>query len=273
MVATLVYRFCLAVYCTFWLIYTTKNPVIFLNGVNISIFAFLTTWTYIVLTVYLVIHFVWTLLFACKSEVGILSRLTVENHRRMFNELQVQPSLWANDDYEYVPENDGREELDNVTDVMAAPHTHQHWLAKLVWLLFNIASLGCLLVTLIFWTMLYPYLPNMSGPSLMLNFQLHAVTSIIIIVEHCVTAIPIRLLHFVYALVYGLIYVAFSGVLYAADNKYVLYPKVLDWRDPGRTVAVCCIAAFIGLPLLHLILFGFYSLKLKIFNRCYPEEL
>ena len=272
---TLIYRFILTAYTVFWLAYTSRNPTLHLNDIDISIFDFLTTWTYIVLTLYLVVHFLWVVIFSCKVDVSIWSRLTTENHRRLFHELQVQPSLWANDDYENIPGTDSsREELINPGDVMViTPQTSISFLPKLVWLLYTVASLACFLVTIIFWTMLYPQMGSMSEAMLIDNFELHAVTSIIIVLEHCVSAIPIRLFHFFYALAYGLIYIIFSGILYGIDHRYVLYPHVLDWSSPGPTVVVCCITAFVALPILHLLFYGAYSLKLYIFNRCYPEEL
>lgn len=245
-----------------------------MNGVDISVFAFLTTWTYIVLTVYLLLHFLLCVIYACEVDGSVWKRLTNENHRRMFHELQVQPSLWANEDYDYIPGNGDNQELGNVTDVQfAVPQQSPSILAKLVWVFYNVASLGCFLVTIIFWTMLYPHLPHMDSKNILINFQLHAVTSIIIIIEHCLSAIPVRLYHVVYGLSYGIIYVAFSGILYAVNHAYVLYPNVLDWSKPSATVIVICITAFVALPVLQLILYLLYCVKLKIFNVCNPEEL
>lgn len=266
----LVYRCVLAVYTSFWLIYSCQNSFILMNGINISVLAFLTTWTYIVLTLYLVLHFLSCAFFCCKADVRVWKRLSTENHRRLFGELRIEPSLWAHEEYEYVPGNEDQE-MNEVTVVR--PPNMPNILEKVVWMLFNVASSGCLLVTIIFWTMLYPYMHGLSGYELLVNFQLHAVTSIIIVLEHILTAIPVRFLHFVYTLGYGLIYIAFSGILYSVDHRYVLYKNVLDWSKPGSTAVVCCITAFVALPLLQLVLHVVYWIKVRLLDRWIPEEL
>lgn len=238
-----------------------------LNGVGIPAFAFLTVWTYTVLTVYLTLHFLSCLLYACRRGGTICRRLSNENHRHMFHELQVQPSLWADRDYDAIPGT----EPDEIDDEMRT--IRLSWLTKLVWILYNIASSACLVVTLGFWILLYPHLDIHTGKDLLINIQLHGITSVIIMLEICVTAIPIRLPHMVFTLAYGALYFIFSGVYYAVDHRHVLYPNIIDWSKPGVTMIVFVVAAFVALPLIQLFLFGLYRLRLFIFDKCNPEQL
>ncbi|XP_045166147.1 protein rolling stone-like [Mercenaria mercenaria] len=264
----LLYRFIVAAYCIFWLIYTSRyGAVVVLNDTEIPMFAFLTTWTYFVLTVYLLLHFLSCLLYACRRGGAMCGRLSSENHRHIFHELQVQPSLWASREYDTIPGTDPDEVFSDEMRTIKLS-----WLTKLIWILYNIASNACILITLAFWILLYPGM-EMSGKELMINIQLHGITSVIIMIEICISAVPIRLLHFVYTLAYGLLYYLFSGIYYAVDHKHVLYPHVLDWSEPGNTVIVMVLAAFIALPLVQLFLFGIYKFRLFIYDKCNPEQL
>lgn len=264
---TLVYRFVVAAYCIFWLIYTSRySAVVNLNDTDIPIFAFLTTWTYTVLTVYLTLHFLSCMLYMCRRGGGWCRSLSNENHRHMFHELQVQPSLWAEREYDSIPGT----EPDEVDEEMRT--IRLSWLNKLVWILYNIASSGSIVVTLGFWILLYPYL-HITGFDLIINIQLHGITSVIIMLEICVTAVPIRLPHFWFTLAYGTLYYIFSGIYYAVDHKHVLYPDIIDWNKPGNTMLVYVLAAFIVLPLIQLFLFGIYKLRLFIYDKCNPEQL
>lgn len=263
----LCYRFILAAYCVFWLIYTSHGATFLINGVEVSTFAFLTTWTYLVLTVYLLLHFLSCLFYACRRGGSCCGRMSSENHRHMFHELQVQPSLWAQNEYEVIGGVLEDEEIDGEMRTITL-----NWLTKLVWVLYNVASSGCLMVTALFWIFLYPYMKDMSEAALMINIQLHAVTSVIILIEICVSAVPIRLLHYMYTLVYGIIYVIFSGIYYAVDHRHVLYP-ILDWGKPEPTVILLVVTAFVALPVIQLLLFLIYKVRLYIFDKCNPELL
>lgn len=205
--------------------------------------------------------------YACRRGGSLCHGLSTENHRHMFHEIQVQPSLWASGEYDVIPGSAPEDEIDVEMRTITLS-----WLTKLVWLLYNVASSACIMVSLVFWIVLFPMF-TMSGTELMINIQLHAVTSVIILLEMCVSAIPIRLFHYVYSLGYGVIYVVFSGFYYAEDHRHILYPLVLDWSKPGTTVLAMVLLAFVGLPLIQLALFGIYKLKLFIYDKCCPEQL
>lgn len=102
--------------------------------------------------------------------------------------------------------------------------------------------------------------------------HLHLLNSIVILLEMALSAIPVRLLHGLYPLIFGLIYVIFSAIYWAMDHENVLYPNVLDWNQPGMTVIVTLGLAIVIVPLLQLFLFGLYNLRLKIYKRIYASE-
>lgn len=267
----LVYRFIVAAYCIVWLIYTASYADNILVGDHYVPWpAFLTNWTYFILTLYLTLHFVACIIYICKRGGNCCSQPSVEHHFGLFHELQVEPSLWVPgdhepSDYEFVHGSSNEEVTLGPTDFTISI------LLKLVWILYSIASSICLMVTLLFWITLWPYM-NHTRFGFLLNFQLHAVTSIIIILEHLVSAVPIRLWHFIYTFIFGIIYVIFSIVYYAVDHV-VIYPVLLDWGKPCTPIFVCLLTSLVAMPLAHLFFFGLYKLKLYIYRRLNQDQL
>ena len=268
--AILAYRFVLATYCIVWLIYTASFGELILIGDNyIPWPAFLTNWTYFLLTLYLTLHFVACVVYICHRGGSCFSQPSAEHHCGLFHEFRIEPSLWTSQDYEIVQ---GRPESDEDVHTRASDYSVSI-LLKAVWILYSMASNFCLMVTLLFWIFLWPM---MSGDTdsfgLMINIQLHAVTSIIVIIEHSVSAVPVRLYHYIFTLIIGIIYVVFSLIYYAADGA-VIYPKILDWGQPALPVIVVMLTALVFGPLVHLFYFAIYKFKLFIYSKINEEHL
>jgi len=137
---------------------------------------------------------------------------------------------------------------------------------KLSWFLFAIAAPMAIIVTMVYFTGLFPLMHRDY-----LNFEdanLHLMNTVLVILEFAISALPVHLLHAVYVLCLGLAYVAFSIVYWAFDHSHVMYPRILDWNAPKNTVVVLVIMAFVGVPILQLILFGVYQLRKYIYARC-----
>lgn len=139
------------------------------------------------------------------------------------------------------------------------------WYMKLNWLIFAVISNIAFIVTAVYFGFLYPYL-EMPGLTF-IDFSYHGLNSIIILVEMSITRIPVNLLHFIYPLLYGIAYILFSVIFWAADHNNVIYPKVLDWNHPGITVLVTSVLGFVVVPVLQFVLFGLYRLRVFIYNK------
>lgn len=270
----LLYRFIFAAVTVGWLLYNaTLANSLKINGIDVPVFAFLTEWTFFILALYFTLHFVVCLLYSCRRWGSWCTRPTAETHRALFNELDVFPSLWSSQEYQSIPgavmdpDDPSSDPSVLVSQVDSLP-----WLLKLVWVIYNMASTASLMVTLVFWTLLYPQM-DLKGLAFVINFMLHATNSIVIIFEHILSAVPFRFMHIIYPLIYAIIYVIFSGVYYAIDHRHVLYPNVLDWSQPGRTTVVLLIVAFIIFPLIQLFFCGIYRLRLFIYDKLHPEQL
>lgn len=272
-----VYRMFLAVYADFWLIYTsvefagfgtaesdiingnnsTENRT--KNGTDVMViypwYAYLTNWTYLMLCVYLTWHFFVTVAYFLQNPMPFNNRPDPAFHRKLFPECQ-SSSFYTATEYRQVS---------SLEPVLGNGVSDLPWYFKMVWVLFSIASVGSVLVTLVFFIFLWP-LFNTSSIGMM-NLQLHGINSLIIGVEVVLSAVPCRLYHFVYALLYGITYLIFSAIFYGAGNTEPIYPGVLDWRKPGQTTIFCLILGFIGMPILQSFFFLVYKIRMFIYRK------
>ena len=134
------------------------------------------------------------------------------------------------------------------------------------WFLFAVAAPAAIMVSMIYYTSLFPRFHRSY-----LNFEdanLHLMNTVVVILELSISAFPVRLLHAVYVWCYALAYVIFSFVYWAFDHSHVMYPGVLDWSAPSTTALVLVILAVVGIPLLQFILFVVYQLRVYIYIRC-----
>lgn len=108
------------------------------------------------------------------------------------------------------------------------------------WILYNVAISGAISVSLIFWGVLVPLYSN---PTTFLSVSVHAFNLMFMSVEQFMSRIPSRLLHVYMPVTYGLTYSLFTLILYTLTEK-VVYPGVIDWRNPGMTAMVVCSTIF-----------------------------
>lgn len=110
-------------------------------------------------------------------------------------------------------------------------------------------------------------------PPLIEDINLHAMNLVVVVLELACGAVPVRLLHGVYPILYGLVYTIFSLIYWSGDHSRVLYPKILDWNHPGSTAAIIAGLLLVGVPLLQTAIFGVYKLKVCVYRRIYMSRL
>ncbi|KAL8600104.1 hypothetical protein ACOMHN_009711 [Nucella lapillus] len=266
----MVYRLVVMVYGLFWLIFASvrhgKTP----QGWG----AYLTVWTYTMLNIYLIAHFL-------ASTLHHLITMYQRHHiMRPCSYLFQRPSTTAHahmflghghgrvsmGDYEALPGSEGM--MGEGEEVAVLP-----WYLWPVWMLFSIVSSAALMVTIVFFVFLFPGLPSYPRIGLE-NLQEHLLNSIIIVIEHLLSAAPYRLLHMVYPFVYGLIYMCFSLFYWMDDHRHVMYP-ILDWNKPGPTVGYVLMVGFVFIPVLHTFFFAVHKVKMAIHRRmnCNDRDL
>ncbi|KAK6176779.1 hypothetical protein SNE40_015013 [Patella caerulea] len=249
----LIYRFIVAGYTFSWLIYTAQissNP-------PYGWAAYLTNWSYTILTVYLFLHLIITIVhycLNCRRGVTLFRKIDSEQHQKYFREDNV---LQRSASSENITENSD-DEIQVVVPKLP-------FYVKIVWLLFTVISPAALTVTIMFWAAIYPSLKH-ANPIGIDNIQLHVLNTVIILLEHAVTAVPFRLLHFIYPTIYGLIYIIFSIIFWSGDHNRVIY-NILDWSKPGMTVGFVLLIGFVVIPILCLTFFLIHRLKLCIYRK------
>ncbi|XP_050413486.1 protein rolling stone [Patella vulgata] len=158
--------------------------------------------------------------------------------------------------------------LDNLVQLFTVIYVHTRrkdilkgvgempWYMKLMWVLFNISATGCLVVTILFWSLLFPAINKLSATT----FNVHAVNSINVALNLVVTRLPTRLYHFYQPMLYGLVYVVFNAVYQSlggtnAKGQPYIYP-VLDWKNkPTLAIIIGVTSVLVAVPVLHTIIF------------------
>ena len=154
------------------------------------------------------------------------------------------------------------------------------WYQKVQWLLFTIGTEAAIAVSILYWALLYR-----GGTIGHVNIATHTLNGIIALVDIGITGVPVRILHFVYPVIFCSSYSVFTGVYYGAGgtnvfNQTYIYP-VLDYESsPGLASGVIVGVSLVFCPLIHLIVWGLYLaregllhlLKHACCKRCLDDE-
>jgi len=163
-------------------------------------------------------------------------------------------------------QNPVRENADFSTTVHHADYS-QTLCHKVAWFFYIIASNNSFMVTIVYWNFLYN--GSKIGEA---DVSFHLLNSVFMLTETCLSAVPVRLLHVIYAELYGLLYLIFTVVFWRsggsdANGNNFIYP-ILDYKDKPYTAAKFIILyALVGLPASQMINFGLFKL------RCYLNNL
>ncbi|XP_064609919.1 protein rolling stone-like [Liolophura sinensis] len=143
------------------------------------------------------------------------------------------------------------------------------WYLKFLWVSFNVSGSPSLAVTIMYWGMVYTEDSTVD----FVNFAVHGSNSIVVVLDQFVTGMPVRILHAHHPLIYAVLYSLFTGIYYAAGGTTAGGEKaiyaVLDYeKSPGLAVGLLLVASFIAIPLLHVLLFGLYQLRVFLYRKC-----
>ncbi|XP_012940198.1 protein rolling stone isoform X2 [Aplysia californica] len=134
----------------------------------------------------------------------------------------------------------------------------------LQWLLQNISNSVSLLVTVLFWALVYTGVHQTY-----MSINSHAINSLLVLADVMLSAAPIHMLHFHMPLVYLMIYIAFTLIYWAGNGtnhrgEPYIY-SVLDYSGKPKVaiVVIVCVALII-VPLTQVLLCGLRRLREKI---------
>jgi len=142
---------------------------------------------------------------------------------------------------------------------------------KLIWVLFIILVALTPLSTLYYWLLLYFPNPRAWTP---VYINLHIVMPSIIFVDFCLSSIPLRVVHVLWAILWYLLYIVFvviymySGGTNPIDEGNYIY-IALDWRRNTSGVAITILTGLVIVPGCYFLgCFAVYLKKLIIRKLC-----
>ena len=150
-----------------------------------------------------------------------------------------------------------------MTSLVSNPY---QWTIKATWLLFSLASVHGIMVVLLYWFTEYD--PDIS-PLNFTNIMIHGGTYAAIMIDGLIiNRTPIRLKHYFFVLLFGLLFVGWTLVqgLVPVDNPFTegmedeaLY-NILDWQnDVGLAVGASVGTCFVAMPFFQVV-YWFLSL-------------
>ena len=98
------------------------------------------------------------------------------------------------------------------------------WFHETLWVIYNIAAVAALLVTLTYWALLFRLVNNLRA----LTVVVHGVDSVLMIGDTILSSIPVRLLHVIYPMFYSITYIVFTVIYWAPGGGSALpYNRLL----------------------------------------------
>ena len=145
------------------------------------------------------------------------------------------------------------------------------WFHEALWVIYNIAAVAAILVTLAFWILIYS--PSSGDDVTFFGITFHVINSLVVIGDTMLSSVPVRLFHVVYPMLYSIAYILFTVIYWGSGgtNPFgmpYIYPQT-DYagRPVFSAVSQLCLV-FIGLPLCQSIVFCFFRLRVWMKTKC-----
>ena len=265
MLFVLVYRFAVAAFCTGWMI----TSVIRRNW-----FIWLSNWSFLLVTVYFICATIVTAIHY-KRERKLEGKSASDQMKNgEANSASKAKCGEAADSDENVnsickPSHklgtddacDENDEMPFTSDAFEPPRAFpMAWFHQALWVIYNIASVAAIMVTLSFWLLIF----SASNGVRAVTVILHGVNSIVMVGDTMLSSIPVRLFHVIYPMLYFIFYIMFTVIRWAAIGQSYIYPQTdYTGRPVLAAVSQLCLF-FIGLPLCQVVVFGLYRLRVWI---------
>lgn len=269
MLVVLIYRFVVAAFCTGWMISSLLNK---------NWFLWLSNWSFLFVTVYFICAAIVTAIhyerernqtgnsardqikngeanLASKAKcddaadsIGNSNNVCEPNH-------ELGTNYVCNDNYD-VPFTDYSFEASRALPMA--------WFHEALWVIYNIASVAAIMVTLSFWLLLFSADNGIRAVTVIF----HGVNSIVMVGDTMLSSVPVRLFHVIYPMLYCIAYIIFTVIYWAVGGPNYIYPQT-DYTGRPVLAAVSQVCLFfIGLPLCQSVISGFYRLRLWIKTKC-----
>ncbi|KAJ7376716.1 hypothetical protein OS493_033341 [Desmophyllum pertusum] len=237
------YRLIVTVYNLAWLFYN-------IHVFGVKLFIFLTNWTYLILNIY----FVYATTLSCIA--------LYRDYKKQRETVVVEIELRPGDDHRGGSTNGATdlETADRKKDALQFQH-------KLLWFIYVISATGSLWITAGYWSVLVE-----SDTIDANNITKHALNSVFMLIDTCLSSIPVHLFHSLYVLLYFLIYIAFSvfyWLLGGTNNEGQPYIyRLLNYSEFKATTGVLlAVFLLLVLPVLQFIFFSITKLRDYLYRK------
>ena len=191
----------------------------------------------------------------------------------------LQVHVICKDRFSYEPTDLESSNLHNAPTLYCGLATNElSWYQKVQWLLFTLGAEMAVASTLIYWTLVHKPHTGFTKPAV--NVPVNLLNAIVAVVDTWVTGIPIRILHGIYLILFGVAFQLFAGIYYASNgtdiNGHHSISHVANFNhNPGVTMIIDIVIPFIIMPAVHMLFFiiylareaALYSLKSKCIRR------
>ncbi|XP_062401100.1 protein rolling stone [Sardina pilchardus] len=137
---------------------------------------------------------------------------------------------------------------------------------RLQWLLQVLVSTFSLAVSLLYWSINYPVSRHPIRP---FSINLHVVNSVQVLLELVLSSTPVHLVHYLYLLAAGVLYLLFTLVFWLGGftnmNGQPYVYRVLDFGGHPVLAALCTLGfSLVCLPLFHFVLWNVHLLRERL---------
>lgn len=141
------------------------------------------------------------------------------------------------------------------------------WYHKGLWFIFNVAANAAILITLLYWTLLF------GGKTSGLDVTTHLINTVVIVSDVMLSTTPVRIFHGVYAMVFGVLYILLTVIFWAVDGTNArgepyIYSYIDYNKTPGFSSGLLIGFVLVGQPLVQALLFGLYKLRCFLGLKC-----
>lgn len=150
------------------------------------------------------------------------------------------------------------------------------WYCQLTWILFNINTSLAPIVSVVYWSLVHDFTSgdknNLFTVAGISNFQVHALNTVVVFIDIMVSAYPVRIIHCLFTMGLGLIYVVFSLIYWTAgglnplDGTRALYP-ILNWEKIPGLSCIFLLGVIVIMVLVQCGIYGLYRLRLFMAQR------
>ncbi|XP_063701311.1 protein rolling stone isoform X2 [Culicoides brevitarsis] len=150
--------------------------------------------------------------------------------------------------------------------------TRKNIIHKTYWFFYTIATIYSLIITVMYWTVIYdPEIHKINA----VNMMSHVVNSVLMLIDLIVVGHPIKIQHAYQTIGLGIIYMIFTITYYILDGTNRLDEpfvyKPMDWSRPGKALAIS-VGGLIFVFIVHFICYLVYRVRVCIYNACCRKD-